>query len=365
MSKKIVYKLNNDNLKEFDVLNDVDTETLFLIKDFTKIPELEVIRLLKKNRKIIISDGAILDVDKLLWIKNQLIKEPHYFNNLLISKETFIKSWFHHEYFDLLKELEIFSNMKSDDIVRSDINLDIGIKVKYFENPDYLLKILDNSLYIKKIVIERFNQFDFNLSQEFDKLISFYHSIKSNLITSISIFIEQNYNDKNLVCNILDNKISGQLLNISSTNFGVVSCLDRSDKIVARMSEYEKSHIFETKINENIGWIDVVKIKSLVKQLNIKTIKLDEIFKYDLLEEIKVCTEYGFNMQRTKSVQSVSECDSMVPLYTRFRGWRQQSSNLENPEDVPFEMLYFISELKKLIDVEEIVVTLNYLEIKL
>ena len=226
MSKKIVYKLNNDNLKEFDVLNDVDTETLFLIKDFTKIPELEVIRLLKKNRKIIISDGAILDVDKLLWIKNQLIKEPHYFNNLLISKETFIKSWFHHEYFDLLKELEIFSNMKSDDIVRSDMNLDIGIKVKYFENPDYLLKILDNSLYIKKIVIERFNQFDFNLSQEFDKLISFYHSIKSNLITSISIFIEQNYNDKNLVCNILDNKTSEQLLNISSTNFGVVSCLD-------------------------------------------------------------------------------------------------------------------------------------------
>lgn len=365
MSKKIVYKLNNENLKEFDVSNDANTDTLFLIMDFTKIPELEVIRLLKKNRKIIISDDAILDIDKLLWIKNQLINEPHYFNNLLISKESFIKSWFHHEYYDLLKELEIFSKLKSDDIVRSDVNLDIGIKIKFFENPDYLLKILDNSLYIKKIIIERFNDFNFNLSNEFDKLINFYHNIKTNLISSISIFIEQNYNDKNLICNILDNKINANLLNIESLNLGIVSCLDRSESAISRMSEYEKSHIFQTKINENIGWIDVVKIKSLIKQLNIKSVKLDEIFKYDLLEEIKVCTEYGFNMQRTKSIQTINECDSIVPLYTRFRGWRQQSSNLQNPEDVPFEMLYFISELKKLIDVEEVIVTLNYLEIKL
>lgn len=362
--KSIFYKLNNELVKEFDVYNSKDLNTLFIIKDFLNIDVNEIVRILKNNRKILISDHTILDMDKLLKIKNELYGQDNLFLNLLISKECYIKNWFHNEYYEVLKELEISNMFTVEDIVRSESFIKTSIKLKYFDSPSYLLKTLDSSLFIKKMSLESFDVFKYDLANEFNKLIDFYKEIINNLVPSTSIFIEQFSKENNLICNVVDNLAYEELVSIDGERVGVISAIDISKNCVAEMNEIEKISI-NIKPNAHIGWIDIVDLKHKIKTLNIDKLYIKDLDKYNNLLEIKVCSEYGFNNNRTKSIQDIDEMDSICPLYSKFDGWQREILNIEDPNDVPCELLYLISEIKKMSSVKEVVVLLNHLEISI
>ena len=65
--KSIVYKLNSENFKEFKIDNSNNSETLFIIRDSDNIEVKEILRLLKNNRKILISDHSIIDCEKIFF----------------------------------------------------------------------------------------------------------------------------------------------------------------------------------------------------------------------------------------------------------------------------------------------------------
>lgn len=361
---KVIYKINNEKIKKFQVVNNINTLTFFIVSDFQKLPTDELVRLLINNRKIIIDDNAIIDVDKIYEIK-ELLNDETCFNNLLISKEAYIRMWFHKEYCELLNELEILNDNNPDLIVKSDIPLNSGIKLKYLETPDLLLKTLDGSLYLKRMVLEKFEKIDFNLKKEFENIINFGYDIKSNLIPSSNIYIEKIAETSNVVCNVLDlnNNFYPEIANLEK--YGIISCLDFDDDLVATLDDRDLIHVpYNVKKNyKNIGWIDAVKIKRIIKKQGIRKIILDNIELYDFLSEIKVCTEYGFNRNRTKTYPFINRNDVIIPLYTRFFGWRQNVLEINDPNDVSYELLYFLHELKRILEVDEIVVKLKTLEI--
>lgn len=363
-SNKIIYKINNKKIKKFQVTDNHNTLTYFIVSDFSKIPTDEVARLLNNNRKIIIDDNAIVDVKKIKEIK-ELISDQYKFSNLLISKEAYLKTWFHDEITNLLFDLEIIDDKNSDKIVRSDVPLNVGIKLKYLENPSFLLKILDGSIYIKKLLLEKFDEFNFNLKEEFEKIINFGHEIKENLIISSNIYMEKVSRTHNIICNVLDleNNFYPEISNIQ--RYGIVSCLEFEDNMVAKLNYAEACQIPQSVRQEhkNIGWIDAVKIKRILKKQSIRKLVLENIEYYDLLNEIKLCTEYGFNKNRTKTYLKGDNLDERIPLYSRFSGWKTITAELDDPRQVPYELLYFIHELKKILEVDEIVVKLKSLEI--
>lgn len=362
--KSIFYKLNNELVKEFEVYKSNNLDTLFIIKDFLNIDVNEIVRMLRNNRKILISDHTVLDMNKLLEIKDKINDNQVLFLNLLISKECYIKNWFHNEYYEVLKELEISNMFTVEDIVRSESFIKTSIKLKYFDSPSYLLKTLDNSLFIKKMSLESFDVFKYDLANEFNKLIDFYKEIIDNLVPSTSIFIEQFSKENNLICNVVDNLAYEELVNIDGERVGIVSAIDISKSCVAEMNEIEKMSI-NIKPNATIGWIDMVDLKHKVKTLNIDRLYIKNLEKYDNLLEIKVCSEYGFNNNRTKSVQDIDEMDYICPLYSKFDGWQKDILNIEEPSDVPCELIYLISEIKRMSSVKEVVVLLKHLEISL
>ncbi len=362
--KSIVYKLNSENFKEFKIDNSNNSETLFIIRDFDNIEVKEILRLLKNNRKILISDHSIIDCEKILLIKKSLIENPQLFKNLFISKEVYLKTWFHNDYYDILKELEITNLLSVDDIIKSEAFTRIVIKLKFFDCPSYLLKCLDSSLFLKKLSLESFKVFKFDLVEEFNKLVNFYKEVEDNLVASTSIFIEQNSKEYDIVCNVVDNLVYEDLINIESSKIGIASALDITENTVAQMTPFEK-HQVNFPAESSVGWIDVVDLKYKIKKMNIDTLYVNGLELYNNLEEIKVCSEYGFNGNRTKSPQDIDECDSIVPLYSKFDGWQKEILDIQEPSDVPCELLYLISEIKKLTSVNEIVVLLNYLEIRL
>ncbi|MDE5545023.1 MAG: adenylosuccinate synthetase [Malacoplasma sp.] len=362
---KIIYKINNENFKKFQVFNSPNTLNFFIISDFSKISTDEIIRLLNNDRKIIVDDNAIISVEKVMQILSGLQSESKK-ANLFISKEAYLKCWFHQKFSDLLSELEITNTNNPDLIVKSDIPLQIGIKLKYFDNPDYLLKVLDGTLYIKKIFLEKFENFKFDLKLEFERLLTFGRAIKDNLITSANIFVENQAKNYNVVCNVLDldNNFYPEIDGIEK--WGILSCVDLDNSIVAYLNEQEISNLpYFLKYNgRSFGWIDAVKIKRNIQKQNIKKIILENIEWLDNFEELKICTEYGFNFMRTKTLPQINKVDKTSALYTKFDGWNKDTKNLLFAEEVPCEMLYFIHELKRILGVEEISLKLQNLEIK-
>lgn len=364
-SNKIIYKINNESVKKFQVFNTPNTLTFFIVSDFSKISTDEIIRLLNNDRKIIIDDNAIVNVERITEIISNLTNKDK-IKNLYISKESYLQCWFHKEFSDLLSELEILSDSNPDSVVKSDIPLQVGLKLKYFENPEYLLKVLDGSLYIKKIILEKFDDFKFNLRNEFENLLNFGKLIKDNLVTSSNIFIEKISRQYNVVCNVLDleNNFYPEIDSIEK--WGVLSCVDFDNDVVASLSETELTRLpqFLHFQNKSYGWIDAVKIKRNIKKQNIKKIILENLDWLDNFEELKICTEYGFNCVRTKTLPQINKVDKTIALYTKFDGWNKITKTLLNPEDVPYEMLYFIHELKRILNVETICLRLQNLEIE-
>lgn len=364
LNNKVIYKINNQTIKKFQISQLENTLTFFVVSDFSKISIDEIVRLLKNNRKIIIDDNTVVDIEKIKEIK-EILNDNLKFLNLYISKEAYIKLWFHKEFSNLLLDLEILEENDSDKIVKSDIPLNIGIKFKYLENPNYLLKMIDGSLYIKKLIMQNFDETNFNLKEEFEKVINFGHEIRENLIVSSNIYIERIAQTTNVICNVLDckNNFYPEIHNIE--RLGLISSLEFDLDIVAKLNYSEACQIPYSvrKDFKNIGWIDAVRIKRILKKQSIRKIIIEDIENYDLLNEIKVCTEYGFNKNRTKTYLQPDNLDERIPLYTRFVGWKTITSELENPSEVPYELLYFVHELKKILEVDRIIVKLKMLQI--
>ena len=361
IKNKIVYRLNNDKFKEFCVLKSKKDRTFFLINDFSNLENEEVVRLLNNNRRLVICDNAIIDIEKIIEIK-KLLNDDFLFKNLLISKECYLQTWFHKYFFHLLEELEISEKIDIVSVIESDIPLHIGIKIKFFDNPEYLLKSLDGSLYLKKLTLEKFYNFSFDLGNEYNKLMDFYKEIKDNVIISSLIFFENFDKNYGFICNVIDNKNTAMISQLQANKEGIISCYDYSYDVNARMDSFSKK-LVKIDYCKKVGWIDAVKIRKLVNELLIDTIVLENFDCYNDLKEIKICTEYGFNFTRTKNMPLIDEGDSVIPLYSRLEGWRLDINKIEDPTFVPHQFLKFIHETKKQIGAKKIIARLNKLEI--
>lgn len=362
IKNKIVYKLNNDKCKEFYVSKSNKEKTFFLVNNLSKLENDEIVRLLNNNRKLVVCDNAIIDVEKIINIK-KLLSNDLLFKNLLISKECYLQTWFHKELFSLLEELEISEKIDIESIVEADVPLHVGVKIKFFDNPEFLLKTLDGSLYLKKLFLETFADTSYDLNAEYNKLIDFYKLIENNIIVSSLIFFENFDKNYGYVCNVIDNdnaSIISQLQHVDKE--GLLSCYDYSDEVNARMDSFSKK-LIGVDYCKKIGWIDAVKTRKLINNLLVDTVVLENFECYNNLKEIKICTEYGFNFVRTKTMPLVDEIDSIIPLYNRLDGWRTDINKIEDPDLVPYQFLKFIHETKKQIGAKKLIARLDNLEI--
>ncbi len=359
---KLFYKINNENVKKFEIINFKNVDIYYIVKNFSNISVNEIVKLLENDKKIIIADNAIVCMEKITNVKNKL-NDDKKFSNLLISKEAYIKTVFHEEYSNLLHSLEIFNAKDSDAVVRSDIALDLGIKFSYFSVPDYLLKVVDGSLFTKKIVFEKFGHSCFDLKEIFDEIINFGHEIKNNLIISSNMFVEKISSDSNMVCNIFDieNDFHPEIKNVQ--RWGIISPFDFIDSsralTTAEMKKIPKDIKKEFK---KMSWIDLVSIKHNLKKQNITNVIFQDIEYYDDLDEIKVCSANIYSNEMTKSFIDKSS-SNMHPLFTKFKGWKKDTQQITEYNDIPSELLDFLKWMKNFLDINRVVVRLKEFEI--
>jgi adenylosuccinate synthase len=124
------------------------------------------------------------------------------------------------------------------------------------------------------------------------------------------------------------------------------------DEIGAKISEIGNEVGATTGRPRRCGWLDLVSLKYAV-QLNGVTQLL--MMKADVLsgfETLKVCTSYLYKGEEITHFPYSIEEDLVKPVYTEFKGWKQDLTQIKNNSKFPIELMNYISFIENYLGVK-------------
>lgn len=360
MSNFFVYKLNNGLKNEFMLNSSKNFNNFFIIEDIDLITPIEIIRLLKNDRKIILADSIIMDTSYLDDLQKLLICEnKSYANNLFISKQIYIRTKNTKYYAELIKELDFDKSLNEQDIFLSDEHLNCAMQIKDLYDHNLTIIKLHQSAFLKNFILEKFMLQKIDINFEIKEIINSVIFFKKYLIESVSLFFEKNKETN--ICFLIGEKLSTNYKLVSTKNIGIISAIDFNKNSKCPITEINSMNIDSQK---NCGWIDIVEIKNKVKEWGIEEIIIENINLYNDLEEIKVCREYGIKNYST-NIFSNFKHEEITPFFIKFDGWQKDIFNIIEEKKVPIELLYFLNDIRNLVGAKIISTKLNYIEVKI
>lgn len=99
------------------------------------------------------------------------------------------------------------------------------------------------------------------------------------------------------------------------------------------------------------GWLDLVALKYAVQVNGVTQLimmKADVLSGFDTL---KICTAYNYNGKEISHFPYNIEAENVTPIYTRFKGWKEDISNLTEGSKLPEELNAYIEFLEKELEV--------------
>lgn len=98
------------------------------------------------------------------------------------------------------------------------------------------------------------------------------------------------------------------------------------------------------------GWLDLPALKYSIMINGVTELTMMKADVLSHFDEIKVCVGYMIDGKFTdKMPYSISE--NIIPIYTEFKGWKKEVSNIESFEDLPVELKEYISFIEKRVEV--------------
>jgi len=94
------------------------------------------------------------------------------------------------------------------------------------------------------------------------------------------------------------------------------------------------------------GWLDLVALKYAVKINGVTSLMM---MKGDVLsgfKKVKVCTEYQYKGESIKHFPYSVDNDELKPIYTEFKGWKEDLSNINDEGSLPKTFLNYVKYLE-------------------
>ena len=94
------------------------------------------------------------------------------------------------------------------------------------------------------------------------------------------------------------------------------------------------------------GWLDLVALKYAVKINGVTSLMM---MKGDVLsgfKKVKVCTEYQYKGESIKHFPYNVDNDDLKPIYTEFKGWKEDLSNINDEGSLPKTFLNYVKYLE-------------------
>ena len=99
------------------------------------------------------------------------------------------------------------------------------------------------------------------------------------------------------------------------------------------------------------GWLDLVALKYAVQVNGVTELIMMKADVLSGFETLKVCTAYLYKGKEIKHLPYNIEEQNVTPVYTELKGWHQDLTKLNSYEQLPKELLDYISFLEKELEV--------------
>lgn len=99
------------------------------------------------------------------------------------------------------------------------------------------------------------------------------------------------------------------------------------------------------------GWFDAVMVRQAIKVGGITGIALTKLDVLDALDELRICTGYDLNGEKTDQFPaSMADQAAVTPIYETLPGWQQSTQGARSWADLPAECIKYIRRLEELIE---------------
>jgi len=107
------------------------------------------------------------------------------------------------------------------------------------------------------------------------------------------------------------------------------------------------------------GWLDLVALRYAVQINGITELIM---MKGDVLsgfETLKVCTSYNYKGKEIKHLPYNIEAENVTPVYTSFKGWKEDLTKMDNISQLPSEFMNYVEFLEKELNVHISVISVG------
>jgi adenylosuccinate synthase len=100
------------------------------------------------------------------------------------------------------------------------------------------------------------------------------------------------------------------------------------------------------------GWFDAVVAKHSIALNGIDALAMMKLDVLDSMDEIRICTGYRFEGAVTDQFPALCHVlENLEPVYTTLPGWKEKTSSIRRPEDLPLNARAYIRKIEALLGV--------------
>ena len=123
------------------------------------------------------------------------------------------------------------------------------------------------------------------------------------------------------------------------------------DEVGETMTQVGREFGATTGRRRRCGWLDLVALKYAVQVNGVTELTMMKADVLSGFETLKVCTSYLYKGKEIKHLPYNIEEQNATPVYTELKGWQQDLTKLTNYQQLPKELLDYISFLEKELEV--------------
>lgn len=95
------------------------------------------------------------------------------------------------------------------------------------------------------------------------------------------------------------------------------------------------------------GWLDLVALKYAIQVSGVTQLIMMKADVLSGFENLKVCTSYNYKGEEIHHLPFNIEAENVTPVYTHFKGWKEDLTRFTKPGDLPKELNEYIAFIEK------------------
>ncbi|MGL6068504.1 MAG: adenylosuccinate synthase [Sediminibacterium sp.] len=99
------------------------------------------------------------------------------------------------------------------------------------------------------------------------------------------------------------------------------------------------------------GWMDLVALHYTCMINGVTQVIMTKADVLDSFATLEICTDYEINGKQSREIPFQLSKLKVEPVYKKFKGWNQDTSNIKNAEGLPADMLMYIDYINQYIGV--------------